>query len=592
MSVWRYVLSGFAVAAFVFLSGSSDAAIFRVGNGINCTHSRLVDAIASAEANGTSSDEIRLSQNNNENSFVGTRFIIDQSLEIIGGFATCGSNTASFGVRTSILGSTYSAFSIANQSSNRAIVTLRNLDLNGSKPKSGGGAVAVFGHVEMTLSNTALRNNLAERGGGVYVDGMAFAQPAQLNLLSSEIINNTASKDGGGVYCARGASIRMDAASNILENKAGGFGGGAMLDRCVWRQQGGRIGKNVASDGGAVFARTSSKIYIEMGLRRREAVSSLVDSNIASRGAGIALTGAGTTLDARGLAIIGNGDPSPNLHQTAVSTQGVALWVGEGAFASLQRDLRCIDKNYSCSVISGNHGIQLFTTLPSIVKATDGGRIFITQTEVALNTSKDEGAVRSSGSIFDAGRFQGGSDESLIELHNSRIVANTAVAIFGAVRYRYIGVGGGSIDGALLTIDGNSIETFLAGAPDFVFGEPIHPSHVPVRLRASILNEEAPLMDATRYVLAPDGALDCLISRQAIGVPTTRSMIIDPFLDVASVPLSNSPAIDFCSDENLPLMEMDLLGNPRPIRVPDHFGFYGIVDLGAIEIVPPVIGLE
>ena len=79
-------------------------------------------------------------------------------------------------------------------------IDLKNSQItNNSNSGKYGGGICIGGEsVKVTLDDSKISNNTAERGGGIYIDG----KNADIGLMNgSSIENNTATKAGGGVYC-------------------------------------------------------------------------------------------------------------------------------------------------------------------------------------------------------------------------------------------------------------------------------------------------------------------------------------------------------------------------------------------------------
>lgn len=196
-----------------------------VGQGPACTAFSLSGAIATAMASGPGPHTIWVTNeilHNNQSLFVsgvnltirgvhGCDMLDDELVAINGDGAN-------------------SVFRITG-ASNRT-VTLTNLVVRGGRGTNGaGGGLNVTDQVNVTLDNTIVRENAAERGGGVYIENMVGAAGGLLTLLpGASIENNTATQsNGGGVY-AVGGRVRMHVSgTQIARNTAAGAGGGVAL---------------------------------------------------------------------------------------------------------------------------------------------------------------------------------------------------------------------------------------------------------------------------------------------------------------------------------------------------------------------------
>ena len=92
----------------------------------------------------------------------------------------------------------------------------------------GGGVYLSQGSLTLAAASDIYSNDAIE-GGGAYV----ISSTVTINGTSSEILNNTATGNGGGVY-AQGSSLNLDDGAELFLNEAGtdgsGSGGGVYLD--------------------------------------------------------------------------------------------------------------------------------------------------------------------------------------------------------------------------------------------------------------------------------------------------------------------------------------------------------------------------
>ena len=108
-----------------------------------------------------------------------------------------------------------------------------------------GGGVAVLSSETVTIIETSIEGNLADRGGGLY----AIAG-ATINLSEVDITGNDAD-EGGGAYLA-GATVAADSRTTVTDNTADSSGGGVMMtDASSWVD--GLISSNTSVDGGGVY---------------------------------------------------------------------------------------------------------------------------------------------------------------------------------------------------------------------------------------------------------------------------------------------------------------------------------------------------
>jgi hypothetical protein len=142
---------------------------------------------------------------------------------------------------------------------------------NGDAGSGGGGAIAQSSSGLLTLSNSTLSGNTADRGGALYsswfegstilVDTTVSDNSARvgggiwnygsLYLISSTVSENSAD-EGGGIYGAWLVNVAEN--SRISGNTATGAGGGILFDGYgVGTVSGSTISYNVAGAGGAIF---------------------------------------------------------------------------------------------------------------------------------------------------------------------------------------------------------------------------------------------------------------------------------------------------------------------------------------------------
>jgi CSLREA domain-containing protein/uncharacterized repeat protein (TIGR01451 family) len=112
----------------------------------------------------------------------------------------------------------------------------------------GGGIYAGFGSV--ALSGGLISGNSAQRGGGVFL----LTSYASAMLSGTEVLDNSASEDGGGVYVNSGGTTLSGGL--ISGNSAQYDGGGvfAFNGDATFTQTEGTIAYNSAQDGGGVYA--------------------------------------------------------------------------------------------------------------------------------------------------------------------------------------------------------------------------------------------------------------------------------------------------------------------------------------------------
>jgi predicted outer membrane repeat protein len=208
------------------------AATYAVGPiASGCTHVRLQDAVNAAEAN-PGADTIRMTRQGN---WSAQQVVIDtaQDLDILGGFATCAS-TAPDGTPTTLSGAGGDARPVLRIRGS-GVVRLRNLVIREGDPAgtdSGGGIDFIGGGI-LDIADTAIVDNSAYNGGGIFARGTTTAAEVVLGR-NVTVQNNIARNDGGGVLANALEFSLVGPGSSILLNQAlgqggGGFGGGVLV---------------------------------------------------------------------------------------------------------------------------------------------------------------------------------------------------------------------------------------------------------------------------------------------------------------------------------------------------------------------------
>jgi len=112
-------------------------------------------------------------------------------------------------------------------------VTLRYLDITnvGNNANGNGGGIDFDGSGTLTIDTSWVGNSHATNGGGIYFNGTGAATSTLNVLAHSDIFNNTADGDGGGILVAGNAVLNMlEPDTEINTNHAlGGNGGGVAV---------------------------------------------------------------------------------------------------------------------------------------------------------------------------------------------------------------------------------------------------------------------------------------------------------------------------------------------------------------------------
>jgi predicted outer membrane repeat protein len=123
--------------------------------------------------------------------------------------------------------------------------TLNNSTVSGNSAPSGGGLIDIGSSV--TLHNTSVKGNTATglphsfplvfgNGGGIFDTGHSFngslVAPGTLALDgSSSVSQNTATRDGGGIYSAKPDAVSLNDSSSVTQNTASSEGGGIYSEK-------------------------------------------------------------------------------------------------------------------------------------------------------------------------------------------------------------------------------------------------------------------------------------------------------------------------------------------------------------------------
>ena len=222
------------LCAFAALPQAAHALIYAVGTGEGCTHGTIQSAIDAADAS-PGYDVIRLTRSltyEPEANAIET----DQDLSIVGGFETC-TSTVSDGFKTVVSGSGANQSVFRINALGAAIIKLRLLTITlGNTDDTGfGGGIYFTGTGNLELIETEVSNNTAGYGGGIF----AAATGTNAELILSEgttIVANTARYHGGGLFVGGPLEMTMNAPGTIIAfNEAigidgsSGHGGGMLL---------------------------------------------------------------------------------------------------------------------------------------------------------------------------------------------------------------------------------------------------------------------------------------------------------------------------------------------------------------------------
>lgn len=321
------------------------AATYSVGVSGPCTHADLSSAVVAAAAN-PGPDEIHISMSQ---SLLNPISITDQSVDIIGGYANCGSVSPS-GLSL-VTGFGGGAFRIDGPHQHQVSFVNLNLASIGDY----GSLIRIEQNRVVHVYGSILGSSTSDTdGGAVWMTG-----PSSILYLDpgSLVRTSVAFGRGGGVYCQNGGTIFISSDTGIEYNEATD-GGGLYLDGCTFSSESegnhssgfgsgeGGISHNEASgEGGGLFASNGSQVnFYGNPWNSGSMAGALVSSNSAQYGGGLFLTGIGTSVTAR------DGRISSNIG----SLEGGGVAVRQGAsftMSAVQSD--CVE-GLLCSQLTGN----------------------------------------------------------------------------------------------------------------------------------------------------------------------------------------------------------------------------------------------
>ena len=205
--------------------------------------------------------------------------------------------------------------------------TLVNCSLDGNQSPNGGLGGGMWVETAVTLLNVSITNNAAVFGGGI---GCSIG--CALSCTGCTFSGNSAQQDGGGFGAGLGTTGLISFTDSVFTNNSAGYWGGGLV-----------MGVGQAT---VTLLRTS------------------VASNTASLGAGIYVSGNGSSLTAVASSVSGNAagadgggawcsDATLSLSSTNVSSNAAAA-TGGGIFSGVG----CVLNLVSNSVVSGNSAAQ------------------------------------------------------------------------------------------------------------------------------------------------------------------------------------------------------------------------------------------
>jgi len=220
--------------------------IYTVGQG--CPFSKIQDAVDAAAAS-PGEDYVWIVNNKLYTSQYIS--IVDQDVDIEGGFSDCSDFSIGPNDSTTIYGTTQPVFSIGGNSH----VYLGNLRISEGNTYDGGG-VNFNGQGSLALAAITISFNTATFGGGIYFAGSTG--PATLTLLDGTNITSNTAESGGGIFLNGNARLLARSTSVSIDHNHAEIGGGitigtpARADLGITNGFAAAINQNGAGDGGGI----------------------------------------------------------------------------------------------------------------------------------------------------------------------------------------------------------------------------------------------------------------------------------------------------------------------------------------------------
>lgn len=455
----------------------------------------------------------------------------------------------------------------------RPQINLMSLEITGGHHAGGnGGGLRVRGNAAVTIIETNVHGNSAAFGGGVAVEATAAGVPHLImfgNQAPAAIQDNTATQDGGGLYCAN-ASMYCDRYCLIAGNSAGSKGGGIAQQTCETSispansigprdpNVGLRLNSAVGDGGGAWI----SGGYFGVNSNSPQKPAPIVGNVAGASGGGLFFTGLGTGSNShKGVQF---DDNQAGGNGGALYANSGLLQLSEGGFAGCAGDVN------GCPRFRNNHA------------DLSGGAIALSGNARALL----QDVVFAGNDAAHASVLQLGGAGSGFTLINGHIAGNHGAS-------ELLRSSGGYFDLRYVTIADNGADDDALIRFDTAGG---------FSASNSILYD--PNGAASGVVLdAPSGStfsVDCVLAHEDSGLAgkpgVTNLLVADPQWDTSGlypvgvyVPGPNSPAVDACGPGTGTIP--DLLGGARPQNLPKPDGF-GTYDMGAIERLPDDIFVD
>ena len=191
-------------------------------------------------------------------------------------------------------------------------VTVEGFTVQGANHVSDYGGGFFINGATVVISDTVIRDNSTDgSGGGIYVEEVDGA--AKVSLINSELLNNEAGNDGGGL--AGSALITLDYVKVVSNTAQGSGGGGLSVSEAILSVSNSSVMDNSAPNGqsGGIDVRSGSTVNV---------VDSIIADNSTRDHGGAATIDPGATLNLTNALITGNSTTSGNAN-------ALAMWDGQ-----------------------------------------------------------------------------------------------------------------------------------------------------------------------------------------------------------------------------------------------------------------------
>lgn len=557
-----------------------DAACDYIANSAN-SGLGLQEAIddAVSDANGADETEIRVANTGLYSDgpyFINDDIGGDQSLRLIGGFATCASSSPS-DVTTIDASETFSPAILVDMAAGAETIVMENLGITGGNNVDlGGGGLHIGNNNTVLLENVEVWGNSAATGGGIHIEGVDDGtDTVLLGLDLVEIRENTASESGGGIHC-QGADVlvAMDSRTIIWGNSAAEGGGIAARDGCTVNMFS-TIAQNSASGngGGAHVASDASFLLIGgaggLGFGDADELAGIGGNQADGAGGGLYVTGSASNARVTDSWIVAN---------LSLGSSGGGVAVDNGASFEMDRTLpgrECHD-HFRCSRLGEN------------AADSSGGALWVwgANSSAEINqTHIDDNVAGGSGMAVFVSYLGGDTGQpAVLQMEGNLLHGNEAGLDDGGLTSVVDMQSNTDVTIAFTTFADNLVDS--GGRDLIVFDD------VDINVYSSIFRESTGKVFYANWDADTTGAIDCALVFEQDSLPNTGETIVtgDPlFKNSAGGDYRlqrDSPAVDFCDTLFYTPSHRDIEGQDRGRDEPTVADEFGPYDLGADEFWP------